>query len=158
MAHGSDPSDKLFLSGPVTSPWRGVGVGVQAADTAQSAKQLLTLHIALCGCGPSESSRGVGVRLEAVGSLKHSGSAMVAPLGPFSSQAMVDLFIDAFSAEWHAVAQLPTCHVSCPTAENKIHWRPLAFTIFWTIIMSVRLFPCDILGYWDPLQMIPVQL
>lgn len=55
MAHGSDAADKLFPSVPVTSPWRGVGAHVQAADTAQSAKQLLTLHITLCSCGPSES-------------------------------------------------------------------------------------------------------
>lgn len=47
-------------------------MGVQTADTDISAKQLLTLHIALCSCGTSGFSRGVGVRLEAVGSLRHS--------------------------------------------------------------------------------------
>lgn len=38
MAHGSDLAEKLLPSGPITSPWGGGGVGVHAADAAQSAK------------------------------------------------------------------------------------------------------------------------
>lgn len=158
MAHGSDLAEKLLPSGPVTRPWSGGGAGVQAADTVQSAKQLLTLYIALCSCKPSGSSWGVGVRLEAAGSLMHSGIALVAPLGLFCSQPVVDLFMDTFSTEWCAVAHLPTWHVSCPTAESKVHWKTLEFIIFWTKIVSVRLFPCNIVGYWTHLWMIPVLL
>lgn len=40
----------------------GGGVGVQTADTDTSAKWLLTLHIALCSCGTSGFSWGVGER------------------------------------------------------------------------------------------------
>lgn len=158
MAHGSDLAEKLLPSGPITGPWSGGGAGVQAADTAQSAKQLLTLHIALCSCGPSGSSWRVGVRLEAVGSLTHRVISMVAPLGPLCSQPMVGLFMNAFSSEWCTVAPLPTWHVSCRTAENKVHWKTLGFTIFWTKMMNVRLFPWDIVDYWTHLRKIPALL
>lgn len=53
MAHGSDLAEKSLPSGPLTDPWSGREAGVQAADTVQSAKQLVTLHIDLCSCEPS---------------------------------------------------------------------------------------------------------
>lgn len=55
MAHGSNLAEKLLPSGPINSPWSGGGAGVEAADAAQSAKQLLTLHTALSSCRPSGS-------------------------------------------------------------------------------------------------------
>lgn len=85
MAHGSDLAEKLLPSGPISSPWSGGGAGVEAADVAQSAKQLLTLYTALSSCRPSGSPTRGGVMLEAVGSLMHSVTAMVAPLGLFCS-------------------------------------------------------------------------
>lgn len=72
-------------------------MGVETADTDISAKQLLTLHIALRSCGTSGFSGGVGVRLEIVGSLRHRVISMVA-LGPFCSQPLVD-FSWVLSAE-----------------------------------------------------------
>lgn len=75
----------------------GEGVGVQTADTDISAKQLLTLHIALRSCGTSGFSWGVGVGLETVGTLRHSVISMVT-LGPFCSQPLVD-FSCVLSAE-----------------------------------------------------------
>lgn len=64
-------------------------MGVQTADTDTSAKQLLTLSIALCSCGTSGFSWGVGVRLETVGSLRqcdlraHSCTILLSALGRF---------------------------------------------------------------------------
>lgn len=64
-------------------------MGVQVADIAQSAKQLLTLHTALCSCEASGSSRSVGVRLGTVTSLKYNAISMVASLGWFCSQQIL---------------------------------------------------------------------
>lgn len=97
MAHGSHLAEKFLPSDPITGPRGGGGVGVETADTDISAKQLLTLHIALCSCGTSGFSRGVGVRLEIVGSLRHRVISTVA-LGPFCSQPSVD-FSWVLSAE-----------------------------------------------------------